>query len=503
MRILLTSSEAVPFSKTGGLSDVTAALTKELAQAGHDVSLVIPSYPQSQARLGNSGGPAIVPTGKSVEVPLRSKKLVGRILKSSLPGSTASVYLIDQPGYFDRPGLYQDAGRDFSDNCERFVFFSRAVMEAARVLDLRPDVIHANDWQTGLVPALLSVEYADQSGFQETGSVFTVHNMAFQGQFWHWDMLLTGLDWQYFNWKQMEFFNHLNLLKTGIVFADMVTTVSPTYAREIQTSRFGYGLESVLFNRRESLRGILNGIDPDDWNPQTDARLAKNYTLETFAEGKAACKAQLQQQLNLPVRADVPLLGMISRMTDQKGFGLLADCLPAFLECDVQICFLGTGEKKYESWAQSLATHYPGKASATIGFDDALAHRIEAGCDIFLMPSLFEPCGLNQMYSMAYGTIPIVHAVGGLADTVVDATPQNLAHGTATGFRFSTESTIELERTIGRALELFRDRDAWMKLVANGMRQDWSWSRSARDYVDVYRTAIARRSRRAPAAALA
>lgn len=501
MRILLTSSEAIPFSKTGGLSDVASALTKELAHAGHDVSLFIPSYPQSQAKLAATG-PAIELTGKQVEVPLRSKRIVGRILKSSLPGSSAKVYLIDQPEFFDRSGLYQGNGHDYSDNCERFVFFSRAVLEGARLLDLRPEIVHANDWQTGLVPALLTVEYAKQPGFEETGSVFTVHNMAFQGQFWHWDMLLTGLDWQFFNWKQMEFYNHLNLLKTGIVFADMVTTVSPTYAREIQTARFGYGLESVLFNRRDNLRGILNGIDPQEWNPSTDRYIAGNYAAHAL-EGKAACKAQLQRQLNLPERADVPLFGMISRMTDQKGFGLLADCLPAILQRDVQVCFLGTGERKYESWSQSLAAEHPQKVAAHIGFDEVLAHRIEAGCDMFLMPSLFEPCGLNQMYSMAYGTVPIVHAVGGLADTVVDATPENIANGTATGFRFSVESGAELSRTIERALAMFNDRDNWKKLMTNGMRRDWSWSRSAKEYVEVYQRAIANRSRRTPAASIA
>ncbi|MGE3314412.1 MAG: glycogen synthase GlgA [Planctomycetaceae bacterium] len=501
MRILLTSSEAVPFSKTGGLSDVAAALTKELANAGHDVALIIPSFPQSQARLASSG-PSIEPTGKNVEVRLRSRQIVGRILKSSLPGSNAAVYLIDQPNYFDRAGLYLENGRDYSDNCERFVFFSRAVLEAARVLGLRPDVIHANDWQTGLVPALLSVEYGHQPEFEQTGSTFTVHNMAFQGQFWHWDMLLTGLDWQYFNWKQMEYYNHLNLLKTGIVFADMITTVSPTYAREIQTPRFGYGLENVLSSRRDVLRGILNGIDVDEWNPRTDPRLARNYSVDAL-DGKANCKTQLQQQLNLPVRPETPLFGMISRMTDQKGFGLLVECLPSILERDVQVAFLGTGEKKYENWAQSLAAQFPGKVSATIGFDDTLAHRIEAGSDLFLMPSLFEPCGLNQMYSMTYGTVPIVRAVGGLADTIIDATVENLADGSATGFSFDIESGAELGRTIERALQLYADRDAWKLLVESGMRKDWSWSRSAKEYVDVYQSAIARRTRRAPAAALA
>jgi starch synthase len=421
------------------------------------------------------------------------------VLKSRLPDASVRVVLIDQPEYFDRSGLYQDGGEDYRDNCERFVFFSRAIIEAARVLDLRPDVIHANDWQTGLLPALLAIECERESEFDRTASVFTVHNMAFQGTFWHWDMLLTGLDWKYFNWKQMEFFDHLNLLKTGIVFADMVTTVSPTYAREIQTPEFGCGLEGVLHSRRDDLAGILNGVDIDVWNPQTDRHLAANYSAETFEFGKAACKAQLQAQLHLPQRGDVPLLGMISRMTDQKGFGLLAQCAESLLRKDIQLCFLGTGEAKYENWAKELAAVHPSRVSATIGFDDALAHRIEAGCDMFLMPSLFEPCGLNQMYSLIYGTIPIVRAVGGLADTVVDATPENQANGTANGFRFDEADGPALSGAMHRALALYQNKAAWTRLVRAAMRQDWSWSRSAREYLRVYERARSQQKRRTPA----
>jgi len=500
MRIVIASSEAVPFSKTGGLGDVAAALPKALAKAGHDVWLVIPNYTQVQNRLPPGALPPIESTGRSMEILLRSKRVRGGILRSHVPGTRLTVLLIDQPEYFDRAGLYQEGGVDYRDNCERFVFFSRSVLEACRVLDLRPDVVHANDWQTGLVPALLSVEYGHKAGFERTASVFTIHNMAFQGKFWHWDMLLTGLDWKYFNWRQMEFFDHLNLLKTGIVFADMVTTVSPTYAREIQTPEFGCGLEGVLCNRRNDLVGILNGIDDEVWNPEIDPHLPQNYNIETLAAGKAACKAELQKQLKLPVRGDVPLLGMISRMTDQKGFGLLVDCVPELLRGDVQFCFLGTGDARYEQWAGQLAGAHPEKVSATIGFNDELAHRIEAGSDMFLMPSQFEPCGLNQMYSLAYGTIPIVRAVGGLADTVVDADAQNLANGTATGFRFDAGDSAALAATIRRALDLFRDREAWTRLVRTGMRQDWTWKRSAAEYVAAYQQAQSRRRVEAGAA---
>ncbi len=501
MRIVLASSEAVPFSKTGGLADVASALPKALVQGGHDVWLIIPNYSRVQERVVRDGTVRITPTGHDVEVTVGSKTVTGRILKSQLPGSNVTVLLIDQPDYFGRAGLYVEGGSDYRDNCERFVFFSRAVMEAVRVLNLRPDVLHANDWQTGLIPALLSIEYEDQAGFERTSSIITVHNMAFQGSFWHWDMLLTGIDWKYFNWKQMEFFDHLNLLKTGIVFADMVTTVSPTYAKEIQTAEFGYGLEGVLRQRGDDLVGILNGVDTDVWNPRTDPHLAAAYSVDSVITGKPACKAQLQSQLKLPPRRDVPLLGMISRMTDQKGFNLLEACADSLLRKDVQICFLGTGDAKYETWAKELAAKHPTKVAAVIGFDDALAHRIEAGSDLFLMPSRFEPCGLNQMYSLLYGTLPVVRAVGGLADTVVDATPENRAAGKANGFRFDNNDPAALADAIDRALTLYQQPDAWNKVVRTAMQQDWSWSRSAREYVAVYERAKAKQRERAAVAA--
>lgn len=491
MKIVLATSEAVPFAKTGGLADVTSALAKALDRAGHDVWLVTPCHRQAHARNGADRLP-IEPTGRKVAAFIGPKRVEADVLTSKLPGTNVTVLLIDQPGYFDRAELYREAGSDYPDNCERFVFFSRAVLETCRVLEIAPDVIHANDWQTGLIPALVDVEYRGKPGFERTASVFTIHNMAFQGRFWRWDMLLTGLGWEYFNYRQMEFYDHLNLLKTGLVFAEMITTVSPTYAREIQTPDNGAGLDSVLRERSADLVGILNGVDVDVWDPETDPALPRNYSVETLQEGKSACKSNLQESLGLPVREDVPLFGMITRMTDQKGLDILSAGMDRVLRHDVQLSFLGTGDRGYEQRLEQLARSHPDKVSAVIGFDEPLAHRIEAGADGYLMPSRYEPCGLNQMYSLRYGTVPVVRSVGGLADSVVDADPHTLEAGTATGFRFQDYATDALCDRIDRAVDLYNDKQAWTRVARTGMQQDWSWSRSAAEYINVYEQAQAK-----------
>lgn len=499
MRIVLASSEAVPFSKTGGLADVCGALTKALSQSGHQVWLITPHYPQARLTV-DGGGPEIHDPQVTITAPVAGNPVTARLLWSRLPGCDAAVLLIDEPRYFDRPGLYQHNGADYKDNCERFVFFSRAALETSRRLLLRPDIIHAHDWQTGLVPALLDVEGRRDPVLAQAASVFTIHNLSFQGKFWHWDMLLTGLDWKYFNWRQMESFGYLNLLKTGITFADLITTVSPTYAREIQTPEFGCGLQGVLANRRDDLVGILNGVDTEVWNPQTDPHLPRNYGPDDFAAGKAVCKGHLQQRLGLTQRSEVPLFAMVSRMTDQKGFDLITGCAEEILQMDLQLVFLGTGELRHETALQQLSWKYPGRVSVTIGFDEPLSHQIEAGADAYLMPSLYEPCGLNQMYSLIYGTVPIVRAVGGLADSVVDATPENLAAGTANGFTFTAYNSGALAEQVRRAVGVFHDTPTWHALIRNGMRRDFSWKHSAAEYVDVYRRALARRNRVPPPA---
>ena len=488
MKILIASSEAVPFAKTGGLADVAGALPRALRNLGHDPCLFMPFY-----RKARKAGIDVKRTGIELVIPVGNRQVRGELWQSQLPSSDVPVYLVDQPEYFDRDELYGVGGEDYRDNCERFVFFSRAVIESIRRLKLETECIHCNDWQTGLIPAYLQTEFRDISDFEDIGTLFTVHNLGYQGSFWHWDMLLTGIDWKYFNWNQMEFYGHLNLLKTGLVFADVLSTVSPRYAREIQTPEFGSGLEGVLNHRRDDLYGIINGIDYDVWNPAIDAHLVERYDTASVSTGKAACKAALQALSGLPTRDDAPLIGMITRLADQKGLDLVAAIAKDLLEEDLQFVVLGTGDPKYHELFQQLARSHPNKVAAHLTFNDGLAHQIEAGSDMFLMPSRYEPCGLNQLYSLKYGTVPIVREVGGLADSIVDATAQNITSGTATGFSFSEYAPHALFDTVTRALSAYRKRDVWKQIIQTGMRQDWSWARGAREYIELYNKAICKK----------
>ncbi|MFC1759159.1 glycogen synthase GlgA [Planctomycetota bacterium] len=466
LRIVIAASEAVPWSKTGGLADVSTALAKSMSAAGHEVSLMVPYHRQTPFAKAHKDD--IHDTGVVIDIPVGPTNVRGKLYWTNLPNSNVRVVLIDQLDFFDRSSLYQDVRGDYSDNCERFVFFSRAVIEASRKLVLRPHIIHANDWQTGLVPALLEAEHRGEPGFENTKCVFTIHNLAYQGWFWHLDMPLTGLDWKYFNPEQMECHEQLNLLKTGIAFADHITTVSPTYAAEIQTPEFGCGLDGYLQQRATNLTGILNGIDLDTWNPAIDRNLVTNYDWESVAAKKPVCKKHLQNRLGLPQRADVPLFGMISRMADQKGFDLITQQASSLLEQDIQIAILGSGDEKYESMISEMAKRAPERVSASIGFDEELAHQIEAGSDFYLMPSRFEPCGLNQMYSLAYGTVPLVRAVGGLADSVTDVNVKTLSNGTATGIVFQDYKGQAFFEAVIRCLELYRNPEAHQKVVRAG-----------------------------------
>jgi starch synthase len=485
----MATSEAVPFAKTGGLADVCGALPGELARLGHSAAVIMPAYRQ----VYDCGLP-IEPLGIQFIVPIGSKTVTGHLLRSHLPDSDVPVYLVQQDQYFDREALYRTDGKDYVDNCERFVFFSRAVLEAIRLLDLKVDVIHANDWQTGLVPAYLKIEYQALPQYEQIATLFTIHNLAYQGQFWHWDMLLTGLDWKYFNWRQMEYYDNLNLLKTGLVFADSISTVSPRYAREIQSPPLGAGLEGVLQHRGDVLSGILNGMDERQWNPATDPHLAAQYDAQSVWENKPACKAALQDELELPQAPDVPVLGMIGRLCDQKGYDLIERVMKDWVErMDAQWVILGTGEPHYHRAFRALAQRYPQKVAARLEFSNVLAHRIEAGADMFLMPSRYEPCGLNQLYSLKYGTVPVVRATGGLADTITDANEETLGMGTANGFSFHDYSALALHETLRRAYDAYHNRDLWRRLVSIGMRQDWSWRRSAEGYVRLYDETASRR----------
>ncbi len=489
MNILVATSEATPFAKTGGLADVCGALPAELARLGQNPTVIMPAYRETLAC-----GQPIHPLGIELSISIGSKTVRGSLLESQLPDSQVPVYLVRQDDYFDRDGLYTENGQDYVDNCERFVFFSRAVLEAIRLLKLKTDILHVHDWQTGLVPAYLNIEYRGVPGYETVATLMTIHNMAFQGNFWHWDMLLTGLDWKYFNWQQMEFYGNLNLMKTGLVFSDSLNTVSPRYAEEIQSAPLGCGLEGVLEQRRDVLLGIINGVDYNEWNPATDEHLPRRYAPEDARSGKAACKAALQEELSLPRSPQVPLVGFVGRLAEQKGIDFIADVILQWVNnTDVQWALLGTGDPKYHQLFADLAQDHPERVAVRLEFSEPLAHRIEAAADMFLMPSRFEPCGLNQLYSLHYGTVPIVRWTGGLADTIVDTTPQTLAAGTANGFSFHEPSAPALAETLRRAIDAYQTPDTWSRIVSTGMRQDWSWTRSARQYIDLYRTTVARR----------
>jgi starch synthase len=492
-KLLFAASEVAPLAKTGGLADVAGSLPRALSRHGWQCAIVLPLY--NSAR--DSKMP-LVRTEHTFTVAIGNRTVSGALWQTTYPDSRVPVYLIEQPEYFERDdpaqgrGLYQFAlpggqKRDYPDNCERFIFFSRAVLEVLRLVDYWPDVVHVNDWQTGLVPVYLREVYRSQPDYDRVRTLFTIHNLAYQGQFWHWDMLLTGLDWQLFNYRQLEFYGQLNFLKAGIVFADLINTVSPTYAKEIQTPYFGCGLDGVLAERRERLFGIVNGVDYSIWNPATDPHIASTYDVQSVAERKPRCKAALQRRYGLPERPSTPVLGMVARLVEQKGLDLVMRAAESLLQQDVQLVLLGEGEAAYHRMLLGLRARFPDRVGAVFGFDDTLAHQIEAGADIFLMPSQFEPAGLNQLYSLKYGTVPVVRATGGLSDTITDYTPEAVAAGTATGFSFVAYTPAALVRTVQRALELYRgSSEKWLALARTGMLQDWSWDRIALEYEKLY-----------------
>ena len=491
MKIILASSEVVPFAKTGGLADVCGALPGELANLGHDVAVFLPGY-----RCVSRVDTKIQALPVELELPIGDKLEKVQISKAKLPNSSIDVYFVMHSDYYNRDGLYGDQDGDFEDNCERFVLFGRAVLESIREFDLQPDLIHVNDWQTGLIPALLKTEYCENPLYRDIASLITIHNLAYQGVFSADSQSITGMDPKYFNWEQMEFHGQLNLLKTGIVFADAINTVSPTYAREIQTVEQGCGLEEVLQNRSDRIFGIINGIDPNDWNPATDSHLQHHFTADfdptVGSEGKALCKQALQVEANLEGRPDVPLIGIVGRLASQKGWSLILPVLRDWLEhVDAQWVILGTGDPDYHDVLTSLHRSHPNKLSLALDFSNPYAHRIEAGADLFVMPSQYEPCGLNQMYSMAYGTIPVVRRTGGLADTVTNADNETIDNKTATGFSFSDYSVEALNETLHRAMHVFHNqKNVWRQMMINGMTTDWSWTNSAKKYEQLYHKTI-------------
>ncbi len=483
MRILFAASEVTPFAKTGGLADVAGALPRALRKLGHDVRVVLPLY-----RAVDPAVHRLSPLLDALALPVAGRVETASVLEGRLPPDVP-VYFLRCDRYFDREGLYQVRGVDHPDNAERFAFFSRAVLELARTLDFRPEVCHCHDWQTGLIPAYLRTIYARDPFFATAGVLFTIHNMGYQGLFPRDALHVIGLGSDVFTPSGIEFYGQVNLLKAGLVFADILTTVSQQYSREIQTVEFGCGLEGVLRLRRTDVFGILNGIDLEEWNPATDPHLAARYGPHDLA-GKAACKADLQRILGLHADPAAPLFGSISRLAEQKGMDLVAETLDIILEAGGQLVLLGTGDPPLEALFRAAAVAHHGRVAAVIGFDEALSHKIEAGADFFLMPSRYEPCGLNQMYSLRYGTIPIVRATGGLDDTVA---PFDRQTGRGNGLKFEAATPDALGLAICRAFGLYRNPAAWRRAQLNAMQGDFSWERSAREYEALYREASRRR----------
>ncbi len=484
MRILFLASEVAPFAKTGGLADVAGALPMALQNRGQEVALFLPKY-----RTVSEDHFPVESTGLTVSVPVGEREVSCAIEKTTFPGTDLPVYLVVYPAYFDREGLYQENGRDYPDNLERFVLFNRAALHAVKKIGFQPDIIHAHDWQTALVPVYLKTLLADDRFFKGVPVLFTIHNLAYQGSFLKEQLPLTGLGWELYNVDGMEFYDSVNLMKGGLVFADRLSTVSRRYSEEIQTEDFGCGLDGILRARRNVLSGILNGVDYDVWNPETDSLIPKTYGVSDLS-GKAECKRVLQKRYQLPQRADVPLLGMVSRLADQKGFDILAEALDYLMALDVQFVLLGTGDPEYHRLFKRMAKRFPDKCSVALQFDNALAHLVEAGSDLFLMPSRYEPCGLNQMYSLKYGTIPVVRAVGGLADTVQEFHPRS---GKGNGFVFEKPQPKELFWAVKRAIDMYVHKEVWEKLVVRAMQMDFSWDRSAREYVTLYQKMTQRR----------
>ncbi len=478
-KILLCASEVVPFAKTGGLADVAGALPKALAALGHDVRVAMPRYDAIDGRaLG------LQPL-TSLKVPLGGGTVEAGIETSkAIEGVT--TYLVDSPKHFQRGTLYGEP-----DDGERFGVFCRAVTEFLRKSDWRPEVIHANDWQAALLPVYLKTTYARDKRLRGIAALFTIHNLAYQGVFDPGILDTLGLDRSLFTMEGLEFWGQVNFLKGGLVFSDVLNTVSPRYAQEIQTAEFGERLEGVLKKRSADLFGVLNGLDYDEWDPGSDEFIAAHYRADDLA-GKAVCKRALQERLGLPVRPEVPLLGLVSRLAGQKGLDLLAEVFPVLLESDVQLALLGTGEQYYHDLLSGLARKFPQKMGLKLEFDNALAHQIYAGSDMFLMPSNYEPCGLGQMISLRYGTIPIVRETGGLADTVTEFDART---GEGNGFLARERSPVAVMGAIARALLTMQRANQWARLVQNAMSCRFSWEKSAEEYVKLYQRARDHRAR--------
>jgi len=475
LRILFVASEGLPYSKTGGLADVIEGLSRALAELGHEVAVVLPRY------RGTKTATLVMP---SLTIPMGPRLRFPAIADGALLEGVR-YFFVDDPGYFDREGIYGGSAGDYPDNAERYTELCRAAIEIAKHV-WPADVIHCHDWQTALVPVLLRSSYLDDPAMKDVPVVFTIHNIGYQGLFGKEVLERAGIPLILFQPGGIEFFDKVNFLKGGLVYSDYVTTVSPTYAREIQTPEYGFGLDGVARNRKDRLVGILNGVDYAVWSPETDTFITMKYSAKDLA-GKQVCKQELRETFGL---ADDnlarPVLGIVSRFANQKGFDLIAEKAHELMREDISMVVLGTGERKYEEFFRALAEAYPGRVGVKIAYDDALAHKIIAGADMFLMPSRYEPCGLSQIYSLKYGTVPIVRATGGLDDTVENF---DVEHGTGTGFKFAEYSGAALLYAVKQALHHYMDETIWKRIQLNGMAKDFSWKASAAEYAKLYRVA--------------
>jgi starch synthase len=476
MHIVFAASECVPFSKTGGLADVVGSLPQALVQLGHKVTVYTPRY--RSTRLENPRT-AI----SSITVPFDDRYRFCSVLDG---GARAGVqfYFVDYPPFFDRDALYGTALGDYHDNAERFALFCRAVLEATKVLG-KPDLFHCHDWQSALIPLVLKTLYREDPAFKQVPCVFTIHNLGYQGLFPQEVLPLLMLPWDLFTMDKLEFYGKVNFLKGAIYAADYVTTVSRKYAQEVQTAEYGFGLEGMLRARAATLTGILNGVDYSEWDPASDTMIAANYSAEDLS-GKAKCKQDLLQEFGLVTDTQLPVVGIVSRFAGQKGFDRIQHVADRMAREEMIMVALGTGDREYEDMFRRLHKQYPQKFAVKIEFNNKLAHKVEAGADMFLMPSRYEPAGLNQLYSLKYGTVPIVRATGGLDDTIEQ---YDAIAGKGTGFKFKEYSGEALLDAVKAGIVAFRDQRKWQNLMRNGMKQDYSWAAAAREYVKVYERA--------------
>ena len=475
LNILFASPEAAPFAKTGGLADVIQALPKALKRIGHNPVIVIPRYKSVDHRFAQEL------VFSKINIPISDRSEEADVYRTYLD-SDIPVYLIDKPQYYHRDELYGTSDGDYQDNAERFIFFSRAIVELIPLLSHSIDIVHCNDWQTGLIPLYLKHFQSNIKGAKKISTLFTIHNMAYQGLFWRFDMHLTGLPWDYFTQEGIEYYGDLNLLKAGIVYADALNTVSKQYCKDIQTSEFGCGLDGVLRSHQHKLHGIINGIDYSVWNPAKDPLIPVQYDVNNL-DGKKQCKFNLLKRMGKEDRIDIPLIGMISRLNSQKGLNIISQSFENLMQRNITFILLGTGDRQYEEEFAHHQRQHPDQFSFQACFDESLAHLIEAGSDFYLMPSRYEPCGLNQQYSLRYGTIPIVRATGGLIDTVIDLDQH---HETGTGFVFRDYTHRALLETVDRAVKLYGQQEYLKIIQKRGMLQDFSWESAADKYSELY-----------------